>query len=256
MIYHIIATLPGDRRKTIPNKSEEKILTDFVIPYVSTGAIKAKWGKKTHTYQVVQLRIYGTESRWDKKSGVALEDFIGKKRNQFNKFEKHARASLGIGTWRCFVVMPIQGAKFGSQEEQRIFEEYDKRFERIEGVLSDFDTTAIRIDKEHPIEEIVGKIKKEIRAAHFVVADLTDERPSCYFEAGYAEALHKPVIYIAGKNSVADTKNPTRIHFDIHMNVNFFTNHDEMQQKIKAVVEKNKERLYAVPEETPSLATS
>ena len=256
MVYHLIATLPGDRRKTIPNKTEDQILTDFVIPYVSTGAIKAKWGSKTHTYQVVQLRIFGTNDPWDKKSGLPLEEFIGRKRNQYNKFEKRAKTSLGIGTWRCFVVMPIQGEKFGSQEEQRIFEEYDKRFEKIEAILSEFDTAAIRIDKEHPLEDIVGKIKKEIRAAHFIVADLTDERPSCYFEAGYAEALQKPVIYISSKNSVIDTKKPTKIHFDIHMNVNFFTNHDDMQQKLKSVVEKNKDRLYAIPEETPSLATS
>lgn len=254
MIYHLIATLPGDRRKTIPNKTESQILTDFVIPYISTGAIKANWGSKTHTYQVVQLRVYATDEAWDKKSGVPLEKFIGKKRNQFNKFEKRAKTSLGIGTWRCFVVMPIQGEKFGSQEEQRIFDEYDKRFERIEEVLSGVDTAAIRIDKEHPLEDIVGKIKKEIRAAHFIVADLTDERPSCYFEAGYAEALQKPVIYLSSKNSVIDTKKVTKIHFDIHMNVNFFTNHKEMQEKLRKVIDKNKERLYAIPEEVPALA--
>lgn len=254
MHYHLIATLPGDRRKTIPNKTEEQVLTDYVIPYVSTGAIKAKWGAKTKTYQVVHLRIHKTDFPWVKKDGVPLEVFIGKgKRNHFNKFEKRAKAALGVGTWRCFVVMPIQGEKYGSQEDQRVFAEYDKRFERIESLLSDFDTAAIRIDKEHPLEDIVGTIKKEIRRAHFVIADLTDERPSCYFEAGYAEALGRPVIYVASKNSVIDTKSSTKVHFDIHMNVNFFTNHEEMAEKLSKVVEKNRGRLFEIPDEAPTL---
>ncbi len=128
-MHPLIATLPGDRRKTISNKSEEQVLVDYVVPYVSRGTISAKWGKKTNSYQVVQLRIFGTKQAWDKKSGQKLEDFIGKKRNQYNKFEKKAQKSLGIGSWRCFIVMPIQGEKFGSQEDQRIYREYDERFE-------------------------------------------------------------------------------------------------------------------------------
>ena len=253
MYYHLIATLPGDRRKSIPNKTEDQVLADYVIPYVSRGAISAKWGKKTHNYQVVQLKIFGTDQSWDKKSGQSLEDFIGKKRNQFNKFEKKAKKALGVGSWRCFIVMPIQGEKFGTQEDQRIFREYDARFEALEFTLADFDVVAIRIDKEHPLEDIVGRIKKEIKDAHFVIADLTDERPSCYFEAGYAEALGRPTIYLASKDSVINPGTNTKVHFDIHMNVNFFSNHEEMTDKVKAVINKNRDRLFEVSEEHAAL---
>lgn len=253
MYYHLIATLPGDRRKSIPNKTEDQVLADYVVSYVSRGTVSASWGKKTKTYQVVQLRIFKTETAWDKKSGQTLEEFIGKKRNLFNQFEKKAQKALGVGSWRCFIVMPIQGEKFGSQEEQRIYKEYDVRFEALEAALSEFDVVAIRIDKEHPLEDIVGRIKKEIKSAHFVIADLTDERPSCYFEAGYAEALGRPVIYVASKDSVIKPGSKTNVHFDIHMNVNFFTNHTEMVSKIKAVLEKNSEKLFAPREEAALL---
>lgn len=232
MYYHLIATLPGDRRKSIPNKSEDQVLADYVVPYVSRGTISVRWGKKTHTYQVVQLKAFSTETPWDKKSGQKLEEFIGKKRNQFNKFEKKAQKALGIGSWRCFVVMPIQGEKYGTQEDQRIYREYDERFEALESMLAEFDVVAIRIDKEHPLEDIVGRIKKEIKTANFVIADLTDERPSCYFESGYSEALEKPIIYIASKDSVISPGTKTHIHFDIHMNANFFSNHEEMSAKV------------------------
>ena len=254
MYYHVIATLPGDRRKSIPNKTEDQVLTDYVVPYVSTSTIKARWGEKTKAYQVVHMRIYKTDVAWDKRTGQPLEDFIGsRKRNLYSGFEKRAKRSLGVGSWRCFIIMPIQGEKFGSQEEQRVFKEYDSRFESLEALLGDFETVGIRIDKEHPLEDIVGRIKDEIRRAHFIVADLTDERPSCYFEAGYAEALGRPTIYVASKESVVRPGQPTKVHFDIHMNVNFFTNQQELVEKVRAVVEKNRVRLFKRHEEAAPL---
>ncbi len=151
--------------------------------------------------------------------------------------------------------MPIQGEKFGSQDEQRIYQEYDNRFEILENLLSDYKCVAIRIDKEHPIEDLVNRIKEEIRKAQFIIADLTDERPSCYFEAGYAEGLkRKPIIYIASKESVMNPKQETKIHFDVHMNVNYFTNHEELQGKIKSVIEKNKDKLFIQEQDEAVLA--
>ena len=47
MYFHAIAVLPGGRRKSIVNKSEEQMLTDFVIPFVKNGVIKARWGTNT-----------------------------------------------------------------------------------------------------------------------------------------------------------------------------------------------------------------
>jgi hypothetical protein len=263
MYYHAIAVLPGDRRKSIVNKSYDEMLAQFVVPFVSTGAVRAKWGAKTQSYQVLELRVYQTEKAWDKKTGIPLEAFLGKKKNQFPKFEQRAKQDLGIGAHRVFVIMPIQGEKFGTQDEQRIFKEYDERFEVIENALSAHDCLSIRIDKEHPIEDLVARIKAEIKRAEFIVADLTDERPSCYYEAGYAEALNKPVIYIASKESVIHPGNPTKIHFDVHMSVNFFVNHTELSEKLNAAVEKNKDRLFSaqtlsqplsVPDEVPAPA--
>jgi nucleoside 2-deoxyribosyltransferase len=139
--------------------------------------------------------------------------------------------------------MPLQGDKYGDQDEQRILKEYDERFDSIESVLGDLDCYAIRIDKEAPLEGVVDQIKEEIRRAQFLVADLTDERPSCYFEVGFAEALGTPVIYVASKQSVVHPGTNTQIHFDIHKNINFFTNHKELEEKIKFVFKKNKKKL-------------
>src|SRR5207245_86960 len=92
-------------------------------------------------------------------------------------------------------------------------------------------------------------IKAEIRRARFLVADLTEERPSCYFEIGYAEALSRPVIPVASKESVMSPGTETKVHFDIHQNVRFFTNHEELAEKLRAAIEKNRKKLVDPPEE-------
>ena len=42
-------------------------------------------------------------------------------------------------------------------------------------------------------------MRTQIRDAAFVIVDLTHDNPGAYWEAGYAEGLGKPVIYICEK---------------------------------------------------------
>lgn len=58
-----------------------------------------------------------------------------------------------------------------------------------------------------PNEKIDDKIIVGIRTAEFMVADVTLERPNVYFEAGFAMALGRPVIWTALRGEV--------LHFDI-----------------------------------------
>ena len=244
MTFQTIAVLSGDRQKTIPNRSESEVLSEIVLPFITNGVITAKWGNTIQTYQVLELRIYETKALWNKKSGAVITDFIKGRRNQYRRFAAKAESLLSTKKPKVFVITPIQGEKHGDQEQQRIFKEYEQRFEAMEQVLAKSGAVAIRIDKEHALEDLVGRIKREIRNAQFVVADLTDERPSCYFEAGFAEALGKKVVYVASKQSVAKPGAKTAIHFDIHMNMNYFTNHEELKEKLSSAIEKNRSSLF------------
>ena len=178
------------------------------------------------------------------ETGVPLEKFTKKSVDLASRLRKKAEKRLGKTVHRVFIVMPIQGEKFGSQDQQWIHQEYDRRFETLEKVLGKSDCVAIRIDKEHPLDDLVTRIKDEIHKARFLVADLTDERPACYFEVGYAEAVKKPIIYVSSKESVLHPGVQTKIHFDIHKNVSFFTNHKELSQKVASAVEKNSNLLF------------
>jgi hypothetical protein len=149
--FHAIVVQSGDRQKTIPNRSEEQMLSEVVQPFVATGTITAKWGSTPLSYQALEIRIYETDERWDKRNGP-LSEHIKRKRNQYSRLAEKAEKLLGKNKPRVFIVMPIQGQKHGDQEEQRIYREYDERFEAIENVIANLGGVAIRIDKEHPLE--------------------------------------------------------------------------------------------------------
>jgi hypothetical protein len=54
-------------------------------------------------------------------------------------------------------------------------------------------------------------IEDEIRRCRFLIADLSDDNPGAYWEAGFAEGLGKPVIYIS---RAKDGKLMKHTHFD------------------------------------------
>jgi len=53
-------------------------------------------------------------------------------------------------------------------------------------------------------------LRMQIRDAAFVIVDLTHENAGAYWEAGYAEGLGKPVLYICERNKFDEKKT----HFD------------------------------------------
>jgi nucleoside 2-deoxyribosyltransferase len=53
-------------------------------------------------------------------------------------------------------------------------------------------------------------MRAQIRDAAFVIVDLTHDNSGAYWEAGYAEGLGKPVIYICEQNKFEEAKT----HFD------------------------------------------
>ena len=57
-----------------------------------------------------------------------------------------------------------------------------------------------RLDEEPKAGLIDDRLRDAIRSSRFLVADLSDENPGAYWEAGYAEGLGKPVIYTCARN--------------------------------------------------------
>jgi len=83
-----------------------------------------------------------------------------------------------------------------------------------------------RIDDRANTGQITENIHDNIRLAEYVIADLTDERPSVYYEVGYANALGKPILLVA--------KAETNIHFDLQgYRTERYHNYRELEGSLK-----------------------
>ncbi len=103
-----------------------------------------------------------------------------------------------------------------------------------------------RVDEGEFDDTISEAILDKIRNCRVVVADLTDERPNCYFELGYALALGKPAILAARKDHDPrrDLRNPDdpKVHFDLDGHkISYWVREDlnELRQQLAVRIKKH-----------------
>ena len=80
---------------------------------------------------------------------------------------------------------------------------------------------------------IDDRMRVEIRASDFVVADLTHDNLGAYWEAGFAEGLGKPVIYTCERSKFE----ATRTHFDTNHHLTIVWNLSDPEQAGRQLTE-------------------
>lgn len=233
MFYHVHVLTDQDGWFDGLNLTREQVLDQWVCPFIAREPI-LRSGILSSLANVQKLIVFGSERAVDSDWPVKKAD-IPKLYDQ--KFDHYAYRSalyskldstgsdstnvtaeltseaiglLDSHQWRellqrkfadekgrhCFFICP-----FGNPEVDRNYRLVIKpRIEKYQFQIE-------RVDEIEHSKTITEVILSRIRRAQFVVADLTETRPNCYYEVGYAQALGKPVILLA--------KEGTERHFDL-----------------------------------------
>jgi hypothetical protein len=77
----------------------------------------------------------------------------------------------------------------------------------IKPIIEKYGYHPLRIDEIQDSGIITDQILKSIESSKLVLSDLTGERPNCYYETGYAQAL--------GKELILAIKKDEPVHFDL-----------------------------------------
>jgi hypothetical protein len=123
-----------------------------------------------------------------------------------------SKSAKAMGMMKCFVASPL-----GHEDVDAIYDH------GIRPVMRELNLQPIRIDRVEHNDDINNKIFQLLDDADLCIADLTYARPSVYYEAGYAHAFAKPVIFIARKDhfqaeaTKLDPNGNLRVHFDLQM---------------------------------------
>lgn len=80
----------------------------------------------------------------------------------------------------------------------------------IEPFGEEYEIDIVRIDQIQDSGNINQQILENIAQSRFILAELSGERPNCYYEAGFAHALGKEIIFAV--------RSGEPIHFDLAAN--------------------------------------
>jgi len=149
-----------------------------------------------------------------------------------------ASVNLTFSGWKRF-----EELRLGAPSGRRAFMAMEYGDARVDKIVDEFIRPAIaatgfelrRLDDDPRAGLIDDRLRVEIRASRFIVADLTHRNPGAYWEAGYAEGLGKPVIYTCEERAFDEKAS----HFDTNHHLHVLWEHDKLTdfvRRLKATV--------------------
>lgn len=175
---------------------------EYVIVVLSKHYMQAKWLQKELLAFLMLEKLRGTDMILpvlldDCEIPPLLEgricaDFRGSFEEGFDQLEAFLSKSRSV-----FIIM-----KFGDKELDSAYNTV------IKPVFQEFKYKPLRIDEVKRSRKITDGVLDEIRRSGLVFADLSGSRPNCYYEAGYAHALEKEIIFTIRKQDAPP-------HFDL-----------------------------------------
>lgn len=116
-----------------------------------------------------------------------LEEII----NPPPKVDEQPKSASDSVNLAAFIIMALN-LKDPTQEKTRDF---------IVEALEELGLQAETTNGWSEMEKVSQGVLDQVKATHLIIADLTNNKPQVYYNAGYGQALGKVVVYIAKKGS-------------------------------------------------------
>lgn len=205
MWYHAVTDI-GEGTRYWWNRTREDLVSDLVLPLIGKEirAVKRR-GRQTLlnfgaiSYMTIvrtkiKLKRLGTgkvppqlkDLDFIQENDVT-EEFLDELKVQSASPESRSilQQSIAKPLRQIFVIM-----KFGDRHLDSAYLGAIKRV--AEG---EFEFPVIRVDEIRDSGQIAGQVLDNISKSEIVLAELTGGRPNCYYEAGFAQALGKTMIF-------------------------------------------------------------
>lgn len=270
MFYHVRIYINGDIDWFHTNNARDEVISNFICPFIEKE-ITLKYGAIFNMSSVWSIVIYRTDhlidSEWPiKKSDYTKEKFADSEIVADHYYDKDLESKLKeIATdvtgelYKEAIIL----IKSGEYEELRNRIEKEKR-EKYSFFICPFDDEEIDHNYEYVIKPMVEKHQYKIQRADeishtnlitteilnaisrsdFIVADLTHEKPNCYYEIGFAHSLGRPVIILA--------KEGTNRHFDISgYRWNYWKDYKDLKTKLEKELDELLKRISSKDQRKP-----
>jgi nucleoside 2-deoxyribosyltransferase len=216
MWFHAIAHY-GTRKRYWWNRHRDDLVQDIIVPFVgkqvkplTRAGVSSLFNFGSASYVTIVKTRTKLKRPGKGKIPSELSDAKFVKENSATDEFLHELTSLSSATStrslieraltppkeQVFVIM-----KFGDERLDSAYEGV------IKPVAREFDLDVIRVDEIQDSGQISQQILENIACSRVVIAELTGERPNCYYEAGFAHALGKELVFVINEES--------DIHFDL-----------------------------------------
>jgi hypothetical protein len=140
------------------------------------------------------------------KQGYVGTDLGGRARFLSAKgWQRHAELMRnGAGSTHAFMAMG-----YGDTELQSVFSDHF-----VPAVAATGFSLRKANDPHQPAGSIDDTMRVDIRTSRFVVCDLTHGNRGAYWEAGFAEGIGRPVIYVCKADVLSNEEHTAHPHFD------------------------------------------
>lgn len=272
MFYHIIYGITGVDNWLHANQARDEVISNFVCPFIEKETT-IKYGAIFNMSSFSNMVIYRTDHPIDSEWPIKKSDYTKDKEKfadseivadyYYDKDLESKLKEIATDVTEELYKEAVILIKSGEYEELRNRIEKEKR-EKYSFFICPFDDKEIDHNYEYVIKPMVEKHQYKIQRADeishtnlitteilnaisrsdFIVADLTHEKPNCYYEIGFAHSLGRPVIILA--------KEGTNRHFDISgYRWNYWKDYKDLKTKLEKELDELLKRISSKDQRKP-----